>query len=472
MNLAQAIWEPGTQFGHYEILGRLARGGMAEVWRAEIAGVEGFRRQVAIKTMRPELAVSSDLVRMFINEATIAARLNHPGIMHVFDFGQHDERYFMVMEYVPGLSLRQLGRAFRERRQRVSRAFVLRTVAAAARALAYAHNLHEFGVPLGFVHRDVSPENIMVSSTGATKLIDFGAAMTHTCPPPDRTFVGKLSYLSPERLRGEDGDPRTDIYALGIVLYEFLTGRRPYEGTNIHGLIAAGIAPDPCRLVPGLPKRLGALVLRAMALDPHARYQDGSHLADDLSDLADQNLGRDPKGATDQQVSAMLVERERSNEFDRSAAARATATLRAGTGARPTFDQPAAVSVVVNDPSESDEGIAIDDGIPADVAFGEAGRNDGRTEDDDAVETNLFIVRDPLAIVRRSLPELHAGAATGVRSVSAAACFERGLQLIAARDLTAALEQWRRASALEPERSWYRSNLERLLAHIADKPAP
>src|SRR5450432_2733844 len=178
MNLAQVAWGPGTQFSRYEIVNRLARGGMAEVWRAVVTGMAGFHREVVIKTMRPELAVSEDLVRMFINEARIAARLNHPGIMQVFDFGQLDSRYFIAMEFVPGRTLRQLARALRQTGRTLPRRFVVRLLMETARALGYGHALMEGGRSLGFAHRDVSPENIMVSIEGSAKLIDFGAAVT------------------------------------------------------------------------------------------------------------------------------------------------------------------------------------------------------------------------------------------------------------------------------------------------------
>ena len=155
---------------------------MAEVWRARVLGVESFQKDIVIKTMRPELADTPDLVRMFINEAEIAARMNHPGMVQVFDFGQYEGRYFIAMEYVPGRSLRQLGRSFRLKQRRLPRKFFLRAMLDVVRALSYGHALTENGAPVGFVHRDVSPENVMVSYAGATKLIDFGAAATANTP--------------------------------------------------------------------------------------------------------------------------------------------------------------------------------------------------------------------------------------------------------------------------------------------------
>src|SRR5688500_15460331 len=265
MTTAQAAWAPGTHFSRYELVGRLARGGMAEVWRAAMPGVDGVDRELAIKTMRPERAVLSDLVQMFINEATIAARLDHPGIIQVFDFGQLDQRYFMAMEYVPGCSLRQLAQAIRLQGKRLPRAYLLRRVVEISRALGYAHALADDQRPLAFAHRDVSPENIMISFTGTAKLIDFGAAPTRACPPPTWTSPAKQCHLSPERLRGENGDARTDVYSLGVVLYEYLTDRPPYNtGPDMQRRIAQGDAVDPCRIQPTLPSRLGQLIQRTM----------------------------------------------------------------------------------------------------------------------------------------------------------------------------------------------------------------
>jgi serine/threonine-protein kinase len=303
---------------------------MAEVWRAMVSGMAGFHREVVIKTMRPELAVSEDLVRMFINEARIAARLNHPGIMQVFDFGQLDARYFIAMEFVPGRTLRQLARALRQTGRTLPRRFVVRLLMETARALGYGHALMEGGRPLGFAHRDVSPENIMVSTEGSAKLIDFGAAVTRELPPPMNTFVGKYRYLPPERLEGAIGDSRADVYSLGIVAYEYLTGRRPYDGPQIKKAILRGDAPDPCRVVPSLPRRLGGLIVKATALDPRERFADGAELANELALLVDRDLGDLETAATEAQVFEVL-------RAD-AEAPRSTAETGVGLGARHSPD--------------------------------------------------------------------------------------------------------------------------------------
>jgi len=305
MPFGHFAWKAGSHFSRYEILGRLSAGGMAEVWRARVLGVESFQKDIVIKTMRPELADTPDLVRMFINEAEIAARMNHPGIVQVFDFGQYEGRYFIAMEYVPGRSLRQLGRSFRLKQRRLPRAFFLRTMLDVVRALSYGHALIENGAPLGFVHRDVSPENVMVSYAGATKLIDFGAAATAHSPPPSSSVVGKLRYLSPERLRGNVGDARSDLYSVGIMLYEYLTGSSPFDGQDMVKKIIEGQAPDITTKV-NVPPAVARVVRRAMATDLRKRYGWADRLADELMTLLSTDLGHDPYGANEGDVLELL----------------------------------------------------------------------------------------------------------------------------------------------------------------------
>ena len=301
MPLGHFAWKAGSHFSRYEILGRLSAGGMAEVWRARVLGVESFQKDIVIKTMRPELADTPDLVRMFINEAEIAARMNHPGMVQVFDFGQYEGRYFIAMEYVPGRSLRQLGRSFRLKQRRLPRKFFLRAMLDVVRALSYGHALTENGVLVGFVHRDVSPENVMISYAGATKLIDFGAAATANTPPPSSSVVGKLRYLSPERLRGNVGDARSDLYSVGIMLYEYLAGISPFDGQDMVKKIIDGQAPDITTKV-NVPPGVARVVRRAMAADLRKRYGWADRLADELSELLASDLGHDPYAADEGDV--------------------------------------------------------------------------------------------------------------------------------------------------------------------------
>jgi serine/threonine-protein kinase len=509
---------------------------MAEVWRAVVTGMAGFHREVVIKTMRPELAVSEDLVRMFINEARIAARLNHPGIMQVFDFGQLDSRYFIAMEFVPGRTLRQLARALRHSGLTLPRRFVVRLLMETARALGYGHALSERGVSLGFAHRDVSPENIMVSIEGSAKLIDFGAAVTRECPPPMNTFVGKYRYLPPERLEGAIGDARADVYSLGIVAYEYLTGQRPYDGPQVKKAILRGDAPDPCRVMPNLPRRLGALIVKATARDPGQRFSDGAELAAELAVLVDRDLGDAESAATEAKVFEIL---RAEPEAPRTTAplsprGRAGATggdtdvrLRAavlslagvapveaggggglGAATAPTPVRSAGVAVVVSDPIDPD-GDVVDEsaaaGLDGDVeaTVGDAVHRSipellppvagagawfgglavtppagGRETVEGSEETAKGLAERPgeePSSARgggggASPPGPHPAVddePTGAAPDSAAACFARGLELVANHHFGEARELWQRAIALDPERQSYRMNLERLERRMA-----
>jgi serine/threonine protein kinase len=284
--MSQAAIDVGHTIGRYEIVSRLASGGMAEVWLAYLHGVEGFRRCVVLKTMLPMLARRPECVKMFINEAAIAARFNHPNIVSTFDLGCLKDSYFIAMEYIQGRSLRQLAR--RAPGGRVPDWVVLHSVAAACKGLQYMHDYAENGKPLGLVHCDVSPENIIVSFNGNVTLVDFGIATTTIGGTPDDPDLikGKFRFIAPERIRGRTMDRRADVYALGVMLYELLTGTRPYRAETPYELLAravAGGAPPPRTVCPDIPEELDRIVRKAMALSPDDRYAEASHLESDIS---------------------------------------------------------------------------------------------------------------------------------------------------------------------------------------------
>ena len=227
--------EAGIKFGHYVLLRRLARGGMAEVFLAQQRGLEGFDRRVAIKRILPHLADSSDFVRMFLAEAKLAAQLSHPNIVHIYEFGKVDHDYFIAMEYVDGVHAGQLMRTDDDDnspfppRELLSPTLVARIGADAAAALHHAHELRAVsGKPLGLVHRDVSPANIMISYDGVVKLCDFGiakaAAVSDQLTNPGQV-KGKYAYMSPEQTVAQPLDGRSDVFSLAIVLWELLAGR-------------------------------------------------------------------------------------------------------------------------------------------------------------------------------------------------------------------------------------------------------
>jgi predicted hydrocarbon binding protein/tRNA A-37 threonylcarbamoyl transferase component Bud32 len=275
-----STWQPGTEFSKYEIGSRLAAGGMAEVWRAKIKGAQGFEKRIVIKTMHTRLQDRQELVQMFISEAAIAAQLSHPNIAHVFDFGQLEGRYFIAMEYVPGVTLRFAHKRMLARGERLPVTTVLHVMMDVCDALEHVHNASDGRGPLDLVHRDISPDNIIISTSGSAKLIDFGAARAtaRTAAPP--VFVGKYRYSAPERMRRTSEDRRSDVYSAGIILYECLAGKRPFDGTDAEVIRAAlaSHACDPRVRTPTVPSRVAEVVMKATAQDPAERYASAREL--------------------------------------------------------------------------------------------------------------------------------------------------------------------------------------------------
>jgi serine/threonine protein kinase len=285
-------FEPaGRRFGRYVLLEAIDRGGMAEVYRAVSHGPAGFQRQFVIKRIRKEKAASKDFVDMFINEARISALLEHPNIVQVYDFGQVEGDYFLAMEYLRGRNLLTVGRRVRSMTREVApdlAGYVAREV---ARGLHYAHTLTNAGKPLGIVHRDVSPSNIMLLRTGGVKLLDFGIARAtmklRANTPIGGLIKGKLSYLSPEQVRGQKVDGRSDVFSLGVVLWECLTGVRLFYNPNdietMRNVLHRSI-PRPSELRLGLHPSLDDIVMRALDRNLAKRYPDANSMAADLEE--------------------------------------------------------------------------------------------------------------------------------------------------------------------------------------------
>lgn len=251
---------------------------MADVFLAELQGAMGFTRQVVVKRMRKELQQNPEAVRMFLDEARLCAELHHPQIVQVFDLGEADGSYFIAMEYVDGPHLGRLARdAWRAGTPppAVLGAYVVHR---AADGLHFAHELKDpaTGQPLGIVHRDVTPHNILVSRFGDVKVADFGVATTHARADTQTGVIkGKLAYLSPEQVRGEELDRRSDVFSLGIVLFEVLTGRRLFkEQSDIKTLqrITREDPPPPSRFNPEVDAELDRICLKALARDREQRY--------------------------------------------------------------------------------------------------------------------------------------------------------------------------------------------------------
>jgi serine/threonine protein kinase len=276
------------RFGNFEILRRLAAGGMAEVLLAKQRSLGGFERLVCLKRILPHLSAQEDFLRMFQDEARIAANLVHPNIAQIYDIGEQEERYYIAMEYVRGEDVRRIYNQEVTRGQTIPRQMAALMVMGAAAGLDYAHRQTGLdGSPLGIVHRDISPQNIVVTYDGHAKIVDFGVAKAAGKLNQTRSGVlkGKYSYMSPEQASGDPVDGRTDIFALGITLYETTTGVRLFKRENeletLHAVIACNVTP-PSQLVPRYDKDFEAIVLRALAYDADHRYQTAGELEQDL----------------------------------------------------------------------------------------------------------------------------------------------------------------------------------------------
>lgn len=267
------------RIGRYEIVGRLATGGMAEIFLGRLTGPSGFERPVVVKRMLPHLARRPGFGAMFIDEARITARMQHPNVVQVFELGEDGGDYFLAMEYVNGETADALVRRLLYEGRRLPYALATHVVAEACSGLHAAHELRDDdGNELGVVHRDVSPDNLLVTYFGSVKVADFGIAKgAHRQAAATETgaLKGKLPYMSPEQCRGQALDRRTDIFSLGAVLYELTTNRRLFKRPTAPQVISAicsePILP-PSRLVPGYPRALEEVCMRALARSPSDRY--------------------------------------------------------------------------------------------------------------------------------------------------------------------------------------------------------
>ncbi len=269
------------KIGRYEVIRKLATGGMAEVFLAKVAGPLGFEKTLVVKRILPHLAEESAFVEMFLAEAKLVALLNHPYIVQIFDFGEAEGAYFLAMEYIDGPNLRTLLKQVRALGTMLPPALCAKMIAAACEGLAYAHDFHDplTQQPLNLIHRDISPDNILLSRQGAVKVADFGIAKAagHGPKTQEGILKGKLPYMSPEHLRGRKLDRRADVYALGLVLYELLTCRKPFDAT-IEADVLRAILDDPfipaVERRPEIPKALQQILDRALDKDRDERYED------------------------------------------------------------------------------------------------------------------------------------------------------------------------------------------------------
>jgi len=297
----------GQTIGKYEVLQRLAAGGMAEIFLARMIGVLGFDKLVVIKRILPHLASRNDFIQMFLDEARIATTLNHANIVATHEVGVHGKSYFMVMEYLPGEDVRGIVRRIgRSDGARLPLEHALNIAVAVAAGLHYAHEKRDRdGKPLDIVHRDVTPQNVIVTWDGAVKLLDFGIAKASNRINETRSgsFKGKVPYMSPEQCRGEPLDRRSDIFSLGILMHEMTLCRRLFRGETdfqILKQIAEGPIPRPRDIDANYDARLEAIVMRALERDPARRFGTARELQQALEELAhDMRLRLSPLSLAD-----------------------------------------------------------------------------------------------------------------------------------------------------------------------------
>ncbi|MBN1355647.1 serine/threonine protein kinase [bacterium] len=270
----------GLKLGQYQLLEKIDLGGMAEIYRARRIGPHGFEKIVAIKVILPHLSRDKEFLAMFSSEARVAAQLQHPNIVQIYDYDQENDTYYIAMEYIHGLNLNDLVSALQETGRQFPLSqinYILKNICA---ALDYAHSRTDLrGRPLEIVHRDINPKNVMVSFSGEIKLMDFGIALATTrCfqTLAEGMIRGKIAYLSPEQVKSEELDRRSDLFSMGIVFYELVTGERPFASDTEFGILRkiekAEYVP-PIEIIPTLPPEIDAIIARCLARNREDRYQ-------------------------------------------------------------------------------------------------------------------------------------------------------------------------------------------------------
>ncbi len=281
--MARTNTPPPESLGRYRIVRRLGAGGMAEVFLAKSTGAEGIEKILVVKRVLPTFARSPRFISMFVDEAKVAMRLNHPNIVQVYAFEQVKTEFLLAMEFVDGLDLGRLISASRRQKARVPHAHCAYVVSEVSKGLDYAHNRKdESGEPMDIVHRDVSPQNVLISYDGIVKIADFGIARARLVSEETGVIKGKFSYMSPEQARGQRVDRRSDVYSLGVLLAELLMGRSMYpgqQGMEVLEQVREGKVTLPRNVDPRVPAELNEIVRKATAFDREARYPSARKLS-------------------------------------------------------------------------------------------------------------------------------------------------------------------------------------------------
>jgi serine/threonine-protein kinase len=318
---------PGHVLGRYELLLPIAAGGMAMVWAARVKGTRGFQKIVAVKTMLSILSEDEQFEQMFLDEASLASQIRHPNVVEISDLGEQDGVLYLAMEWIDGVPLNQVMKTAKASGG-VPLPIAVRIVMNACAGLHAAHELRDAqGRLIGLVHRDVSPQNILVTYDGVSKVVDFGVAKA-TALGGSATVAGqlkgKVSYMAPEQVRGEPIDRRIDVFALGIVLYALTTGKHPFrresEAATMYNIASDEAVVPPRKVRPDYPPTLEAVLLKALAKDPANRYATASEFLRAL----DQSLPASERANTDEDI-AQFIRKLFGNRREESRAALAEA---------------------------------------------------------------------------------------------------------------------------------------------------
>lgn len=300
---------PGQVLGRYELLMPIAAGGMAMVWAARLKGTRGFQKIVAVKTMLPKLSEDDQFEQMFLDEASLASRIHHPHVVEIMDLGEQSGVLFLVMEWLEGVPLNQVMRAAKAKGG-MPLPIAVRIVMQACAGLNAAHELkNEDGKLVGLVHRDVSPQNILVTTDGVTKVLDFGVAKATAMGGGASSagqIKGKVGYMAPEQIEGGELDRRVDIFAMGIVLYALTTGKHPFrresDAATMYNICSPQPVLPPRKIIPDYPELLEKVLLRALAKKPEQRFATVNEMLREL----DQAVVGSNRANTDEDVARFI----------------------------------------------------------------------------------------------------------------------------------------------------------------------
>ena len=282
--------EVGTKFNNITVLDKLAEGGMGEIFRATQKVSELFERIVVVKNIKENYVEDKMFIEMFFQEAKITAKLIHENIVQIYDLNKYNDEYYILMEYINGKDLLEIGKTSFKMGRRVPIPIIVKIIEQACNGLKYAHGFCDpTGKSYNIVHRDISLQNIMVTFAGMVKVLDFGVMQTTEVSNLEMMskIPGKVNYMSPELIKGADADARSDIFSLGIIFYQLLTGKKPFRDKDIEKLMEKIVTEEPVypsRYV-DLPDNLEDIILKMLSKNPDERYQSASELQKELENF-------------------------------------------------------------------------------------------------------------------------------------------------------------------------------------------